>query len=84
MRRLAFTGVCLGILAAAALLAVRDGEPRAAGPLSAATHPVPLRVDSRLPAWLAPGAPLLELLRRRGQAGDGPGGRGADPTCSGR
>lgn len=58
MRRVAFPGLCLGILAAAALLAVRDGEPYAAGPPPAGTRAPPLRIDSRLPAWLAPGAPL--------------------------
>ncbi len=57
MGRLVFTWVCLGILATAALLSVRDEEPRAAGPLPGpATRSISLRVDSRLPAWLAPGA----------------------------
>ena len=85
MRRLAFTGTCLGILAAAALLAVCGGEPYAAGP-PAVTRAVPLRVDSQLPAWLAPGAPL----RVRGFAGGNAvvtllvDGRGAARAGSGR
>ena len=65
MGRLVFTWVCLGILATAALLSVRDAEPHAAGLPSAVTRAVPPRVESRLPAWLAPGAPL----RVRGFAG---------------
>ncbi len=85
MRRLVFPWVCLGILLTAALLSVRDEEPRAAGPISAG-NAVPLRVDSELPAWLAPGA----VLRVRGFAGrDAPvtllvDGRLAGRASSGR
>lgn len=60
MRRFLLVPLLLAALAAG-LVALRGGETRAA----AVERGVLLRVDSRLPAWLAPGAPL----RVRGFAG---------------